>query len=211
MPRIEHHIHAGALAAFLENPSHGALSLVGRRGGRSAILRVDVYDLIIVIETEHGDLKYPLDQPVIISETLPATEDPSHPSLRDRLIGVISNPEAGDAAQLADALVAELVSSSTLLVSFEVITDHENGDWESGIQGWDWSTLGNPTIVGHDIGEGEMARLYFEIEGAGTLNEGDGYAQLDKLIESLAEPTATAVREREAERRRGGFDLLSRI
>lgn len=97
--------------------------------------------------------------------------------------------------KLADVIAAELLPEHHILVEFEAVTGHEPGDWESSLPGYDWTTFGSAEVLGHHLNQGELARLYFEIEANGSLNESDAYAELEKSIKTLSEAAADAVRE----------------
>ncbi|MDP9903155.1 hypothetical protein [Arthrobacter bambusae] len=92
--------------------------------------------------------------------------------------------------KLAELITAELTPEHHVLVDFEAVTGREPGDWESGLPGYDFTTLANPDILGHNLNESELAHLYFEIEDVGSLGESDAYSDLDKAIKKLGEEPA---------------------
>ena len=136
--------------------------------------------------------------------------------LRDGRRRITPNPDeiftshSGEAndAKLVELIIEALVPKHHILVDFEAVTGHEGGDWEHSQPGYDWTTLGNPEVLHHRLDKGELARLYFEIEGVGGLGESDGYSDLDKKIEKLSETAAQELRERRANEP-ALFDLLT--
>lgn len=108
--------------------------------------------------------------------------------------------------KLAELITAELMPEHHVLVDFEAVTGRESGDWESGQPGYDVTTLANPSILGHNLDDSDLANLYFEIEDVGTLDESDAYSDLDKLIKQLSEGPAEALRDRARSHQPGLFE-----
>lgn len=103
--------------------------------------------------------------------------------------------------QLADFVTHRLVPPHHLLVDFEAVTDHEPGDWELSLAGYDFTELSSPELLDHRVSNDELARLYFQIEAVGTLGEMNAYADLDKLMKQLGEAPAVAARDKAATNR----------
>lgn len=97
---------------------------------------------------------------------------------------------------LVGDLIAELVPEHRILVSFAAVTDYESGDWEHCLPEYDYTDLAEPEVIAHHLDDGELARLHYQIESMGTLGESDAYNDLDKAIETISEPAATAERKR---------------
>lgn len=115
---------------------------------------------------------------------------------RDNCVFTSQSGPAND-ARLTEMLEADLVPRHHILVGFEAVTDREAGDWEGSEPAYSYTTLANPKVISQALDEGELARLYFEVEAA-SLGESDAYSNLEKQIARLGEDAAMAVRDKAA-------------
>lgn len=127
-------------------------------------------------------------------------------SMRADGVSFVSQKGPANDMKLLELIEQSIVPSRHLLATFEVSTEHDSGDWETGQPATAYSALGNPQILAHRLNEPDLISLYFESE-VGMLGESGVYDDFAKRIEALGEDAAMAVRDKAAANRHEGLQF----